>query len=123
MPPPWAWGMRLLSCERDVPLARLTPSRLRLVPATPQLSYGHAFSPVTQKLRDSQRVQPTSRLSCVPAFWPAMPMLRDCWLARATSPPFCGRAFSRVRRMLQLQGWHWTAKLGFVPQPGKRQPK
>ena len=85
MPPPWAWGMRLLSCERDVPLARLTPSRLRLVPATPQLSYVRAFSPGKPTLRDWPLVPATSRLSCVRAFSSAKQKLQGYWLGLAKS--------------------------------------
>src|SRR5213082_1368124 len=92
MPPPWAWGMRLLSCERDVPLARLTPSRLRLVPATPQLSYVRAFSPGKLTPRDWQLAPAKSQLYCIRVPSPAKPKLRG-WQLGPAMPQLFSCAF------------------------------
>jgi hypothetical protein len=75
--------MRLLSCERDVPLAKPMPPGLRLVPATSQLSYVRAFSPGKPTLRDWPLVPATSRLSCVRASSPAKQKLQGYWLGLA----------------------------------------
>jgi len=68
----------LLSCERDLLLARLILPGLRLVLAT-------------------------SRLSCVRVFWPATPMPRDFQLAQATSQLSYARVSSLAK--LKLRGW------------------
>src|SRR5881392_1374650 len=83
--------MRLLSCERHVPLAR--PPGLRLALAKSQLSYDRVSSPEKPKLRGSQLVSARPQLSCVRALLLATPMPRDWQLAtprlsyvRASSP-------------------------------------
>ena len=132
------WVRRLLSCEPDVPLARLPGWHLVL--ATSQLSYVRAFSQVKARLRDWQLVPATSRLSCVRVFSPLTPRLRDWQRAQAKSQLSYVRVFSLAKLKLRgwslakpqlssygpsllakrmLRGWHW-AKSGFVPQPGKR---
>jgi hypothetical protein len=93
--------MRLLSCERDVPLAEPMPPGLRLVPATPQLSYVRAFSPGKPTLRDWPLVPATSRLSCVRAFSSATLMPRDWQLVRATPRLSYVRASSPANQKLQ----------------------
>jgi len=74
---------RLLSCERDLLLARLILPGLRSVLARPQLFCVRVLLSVTQRLRGLQLVLVTSRLSCVRVFWPATPMPRDFQLAQA----------------------------------------
>jgi hypothetical protein len=92
--------VRLLCCERDVPLGTLMPPGSQLERARPQLSYVRAFSPAKQKLRGWQLVRARPRLSCVRAFSRATPMPRDL---QAKSQLSYGRVSSSAKP--KLPGW------------------
>jgi len=138
--------VRLLCCERDVPLGTLMPPGSQLEWARPQLSYVRAFSPAKQKLRGWQLVRARPRLSCVRAFSRATPMPRDLQPAQAKSQLSYGRVSSSAKPKLpgwqlerarpqlfsyglswlvkrMLRDWNRAADRGFVPQAGKRLQK
>jgi hypothetical protein len=77
--------MRLLSCERDVPLAKPMPPGLRLVPATSQRSCVRAFWPATLMPRDLQPALATPRLSYGRLSSPEKQKLQGYWLGLAKS--------------------------------------